>query len=129
MKKSAAFLALFIFWVASCASFSFCQEADLVGTWTGSTFIPEVGENEVTLVLSKKEGEWAATMSDSLGMLADTVCEDIKFEDDTLTFNFTISQEMQSQTIWITLEVEGNSMKGYWENDQGEQGDIELTKQ
>lgn len=129
MKKSSIYLALFVFLIAFCSVISFSQEVDLTGTWKGSTVIPDQGEDEVTLVITKKEGELAATMSDSLGMLTDIECEDIELEDGTLTFNFTISQEMETQTIWITLEVEAESMKGYWENAEGEQGDIELKKQ
>jgi hypothetical protein len=129
MKKSSACLALFVFLTTFCSIFAFSQEADLTGTWIGSTFIPDVGENEVTLVITKKEGELKATMSDTLGMLSDAECEEIEFADGTLTFNFTISQDMETQTIWITLEVEGDTMKGYWETGSGEQGDIELKKQ
>lgn len=129
MKKSSAYLALFVFMITVCSIFAFSQEADLTGTWEGSTFIPDQGENEVILVITKNEGELAATMSDSLGMLTDIECEDIEFEDGTLTFNFTITQEMESQTIWITLELEDDILKGYWETGAGEQGDIELKKQ
>ena len=129
MKKSSAYLALFVFMITVCSIFAFSQEADLTGTWEGSTFIPDQGEDEVILVITKNEGELAATMSDSLGMLTDIECEDIEFEDGTLTFNFTITQEMESQTIWITLELEDDILKGYWETGDGGQGDIELKKQ
>jgi len=129
MKKSSTYLALFIFIIALCSIFAFSQEVALTGTWIGSTFVPDQGEDEVTLVITEKEGELAATMSDSLGMLTDIECEDIEFEDGTLTFNFTITQEMESQTIWITLELEDDILKGYWETGDGGQGDIELKKQ
>ena len=129
MKKSSTYLALFIFIIALCSIFAFSQEVALTGTWIGSTFVPDQGEDEVILVITEKEGELAATMSDSLGMLTDIECEDIEFEDGTLTFNFTITQEMESQTIWITLELEDDILKGYWETGDGGQGDIELKKQ
>jgi hypothetical protein len=129
MKKSSAYLVLFVFLMTFCSIFAFSQEADLIGTWKGATFIPDVGENEVTLVITKKEGELTVAMSDSLGMLTDAECEDIEFQDGTLTFKFTISQDMETQTIWITLEVENHQMNGYWETGSGEQGDIELKKQ
>ena len=129
MRKHITNLILFAFLVTFCSVFAISQEVDLTGTWVGSTFIPDQGENEVTLVITKKEGELAATMSDSMGMLTDIECEDIEFENGTLTFNFMITQEMENQTIWITLDVEGDTMKGYWETGDGEQGDIELKKQ
>ena len=83
----------------------------------------------MTLVIKKEEGEYVATINDSLGMLMDTECEDMEFKDGTLTFNFSIAQEMETMTVWITLEVEGDTMNGYWETEEGEQGDIELKKQ
>ena len=129
MKKSSIYLALFVFLIAFCSVISFSQEVDLTGTWEGSTVVPDQGEDKMTLVIKKEEGEYAATITDSLGMLMDTECEDIEFKDSTLTFNFSIAQEMETMTVWITLEVEGVMMNGYWETEEGEQGDIELKKQ
>lgn len=129
MKKSLVYLALFFFLITLCSVVSFSQDVDLTGTWEGSTVVPDQGEDEMTLVIKKEEGEYTATITDSLGMLMDTECEDIEFEDGTLTFNFSILQEMEALTVWITLEVEGDMMKGYWETGEGDQGDIELKKQ
>ncbi len=129
MKKSLVYLALFFFLIILCSVVSFSQDVDLTGTWEGSTVVPDQGEDEMTLVIKKEEGEYTATITDSLGMLMDTECEDIEFEDGTLTFNFSILQEMETLTVWITLEVEGDMMKGYWETGEGDQGDIELKKQ
>ena len=128
MKKSLVYLALFFFLIILCSVVSFSQDVDLTGTWEGSTVVPDQGEDEMTLVIKKEEGEYTATITDSLGMLMDTECEDIEFEDGTLTFNFSILQEMETLTVWITLEVEGDMMKGYWETGEGDQGDIELKK-
>lgn len=129
MKKLSVHLALAALLVFFCSFYALSQEDSLIGTWTGSTFIPDQGEDEVTLVITKEEGELAATMSDTLGMLADTKCEDIEFNDGTLTYNFTISQDMESMTVWITLKVEGDTMNGYWETAEGDQGDIQMKKE
>ncbi len=129
MKKSTTSLSLFFILTVFCSFIAFSQESSLIGTWEGYTFVPDVGENNVTIVFTKSESGLAATMTDTLGMLADTPCEDIEFKDNTLTFKFTISQDMETQTVWMTLEKEGNLMKGYWETADGEQGDIEFTKQ
>ena len=56
-------------------------------------------------------------------------CEDFAFKDGTLTFNISITQDLETFTVWLTLEVEGDTMKGYWETAEGDQGDIELKKQ
>lgn len=129
MKKSAIYLALFVFLMTFCSMISFSQDVDLTGTWEGSTVVPDQGEDGMILVIKKEEGEYTATITDSLGMLMDTECEDMEFKDSTLTFNFSIFQEMETLTVWITLEVEGDTMKGYWETAEGDQGDIELKKQ
>jgi hypothetical protein len=129
MKKSSICLALFVFLLCFCSAISFSQDVDLTGTWEGSTVVPDQGEDGMTLVIKKEEGEYVATISDTLGMLQDTECEDIEFEDGTLTFNISISQDMDVFTVWITLEVEGDTMKGYWETAEGDQGDIVLKKQ
>jgi hypothetical protein len=128
MKKLLTSSTLLVFLAAFCSILAFSQSIDLTGTWEGSTIVPEQGEDEMTLVIKKEEGEYVATLTDSLGMLDETECEDLEFEDSTLTFNFTISEGMDAFTVWITLEVEGDTMKGYWETAEGDQGDIELIK-
>jgi hypothetical protein len=87
-----------------------------------------VGENIVTMVVTKEEGELAITMSDSIGMLTDIECEDIEFKDGSLTFHFVLIEDLETQTIWITLELGDDMLNGYWENEEGEQGEIELIK-
>jgi hypothetical protein len=129
MKRFISSWALFAFLVTFCTVFAFSYDLDLSGTWVGSTVVPEQGEDEITLVIKKEDGKYTATTSDSLGMLMDTECEDIQFVEGTLTFNFSISQEMETTTVWLILEVEGDTMKGYWETGDGDQGDIELKKQ
>jgi hypothetical protein len=112
MKKSSIFLTLFIFIIAFCSVVSFGQDVDLTGTWEGPTEVPDQGEDEMTLVIKKEKGEYTATISDSLGMLMETECEDIEFKDGTLTFNFTVDMGMESMTVWIMLDVKGDTMKG-----------------
>lgn len=128
MKKSISHLTLFVFLATFCSVFAFSQDIDLTGTWEGSTVVPDQGEDGMTLVIEKEEGEYVAKITDTLGMLDETECEEMEFKDGTLTFNFSISEGMDSFTVWITLEVEGDTMKGYWETGDGDQGDIELQK-
>jgi hypothetical protein len=112
-----------------CSILSFGQDVDISGIWEGSTYVPDQGEDGMTLVIKKEEGEYAATLTDTFGMLMETKCEDLEFKDGTLTFHFTIGMDMESMTVWITLQVEGDTMTGYWETADGSQGDIELKKQ
>jgi len=129
MKRSVIFLTLFVFMIAFCSVVSFSQDVDLTGTWEGSTEVPDQGEDEMTLVIKKEKGEYTATISDSLGMLLDSECEEFEFKEGTLTFNFTVDMGMESMTVWITFDVKGDTMKGQWETVEGDIGDIELIKQ
>lgn len=129
MKNSFTYVALSFFLLALCSIFSFSQEVDLTGTWVGTTVIPDQGEDEMTLVISKEEGQYKAIANDSMGMLVDLECEEFEFAAGSLTFTLSIPQEMETMSVWLTLEVEGDTMKGYWETAEGNQGDIELKKQ
>jgi len=84
MKKTTSTFALIIFILTMSCGISFCNDIDLSGTWVGETEVPDQGTDELTLVLKKKEGEYTSTISDSLGMLDETECEDIEFEDSNL---------------------------------------------
>jgi len=129
MKRLSAFITLFIFMIAFCSVVSFSKDVDLTGTWEGTTIIPDMGEDDMTLVIKKEKGEYTAMLSDSFEMLLDTECEDVEFKDGTLIFNVTVDTGMESMTVWITLKVKGDTMKGQWETEQGDQGDIEFIKQ
>src|SRR5512142_1477258 len=44
----------------------------MVGTWIGSTQVPDQGTDQVTLTISKTDSAFAATVADSLGLIAGT---------------------------------------------------------
>jgi hypothetical protein len=129
MRKILLSFILVAFIASICAVVSFGQGVDLTGTWKGSTEVPDQGTDEMTLVIKKESGAYSATITDSLGMMMDTECEDIEFADGTLTFNFSINTGTESMTVWINLTVEGDTMSGYWEVADGSQGDIHLERQ
>ncbi|MGB2906658.1 MAG: hypothetical protein WBB73_06140 [Candidatus Aminicenantaceae bacterium] len=45
-----------------------------------------------------------------------------------MTLHFDISDGYETQTIYVTLNVEGDSMTGAWENEGGEGAEIKLEK-
>jgi hypothetical protein len=128
MKKTLSSFALFACFLSLCLVLSYGSDVDLTGTWKGTTVVPDQGEDELTLVIEKEDGEYTGTISDSLGMMTDTECEDVEFKEGTLTFNFTIYQGYDSFTVWINLDVEGDKMTGYWETGDGDQGEINMEK-
>ncbi|TET71819.1 MAG: hypothetical protein E3J44_03355 [Candidatus Aminicenantes bacterium] len=129
MKKITSILSLLAFLLIVSCGISFCQEADLSGTWEGTTEVPEEAElDQVTLVLEKINGEYSGTFTDSLGFAEDAELKDIEFKDNTLTFNFTIFNGFEYMTVYATLTVEENKMSGHWETEDGNSSTIELER-
>lgn len=128
MRRTTSIFALIAFALALSCGISFCQEVDLSGTWEGTTEVPDMGEDGLTLVLKKKDGEYSGTISDSLGMIEDVEIEDVEFEDNTLTFNFMVFTGEDYMRVYITLTVEGDTMSGHWETEDARSAPIELKK-
>lgn len=128
MRKFTSILAFFAFIFALSSGFSFCLGDDISGTWVGETEIPDQGTDELTLVLEKAGDGYTATMSDSFGMLMDVECEDLEYKDNVLTFNFSIYDGYSSMIVYITLEVDENTMTGKWETEEGDTGAVNMEK-
>ncbi|MGB6338167.1 MAG: hypothetical protein WBF32_00165 [Candidatus Aminicenantaceae bacterium] len=128
MRKFTSILAVFAFIFTLSSGFAFCLADDISGTWVGETEIPDQGTDELTLILEKAGDGYAATLSDSFGMLMDAECEDLEYEDNVLTFNFSINDEYSSMIVYITLKVDGNAMTGQWETGEGDTGAINMEK-
>jgi hypothetical protein len=128
MKKFTSIAALMVFIFALSSGFAFCITDDISGTWLGETEIPDQGTDEMTLVIEKAGDSYTATISDSFGMLVDTECEDLEYKDNVLSFNISIYDGYSSMTVYITLKVEGNTMVGQWETEEGETGEITMEK-
>jgi hypothetical protein len=128
MKKLVFFLLLTVA-LALALGPLFGQETDLTGTWVGSTYVSDSGDDQVTLVL-KKEGEtYTGTVSDSMGMANESPLENAKFVDGTLTAEFTIFNGTDYMKIKLTLKLSGESLVGNWESADGETGNLELKRQ
>lgn len=123
---------VFLFFLTVAFAFAsgplFGQDSDLTGTWEGSTYIPDSGDDQVTLVL-KKEGEtYSGTVSDSMGMANESELENGKFVDGTLTAEFTIFNGSDYMKIKLTLKLSGDLLVGNWESADGETGNLELKR-
>ncbi len=128
MKKTSSALALFAFLLVLSCGMSFSQQADLSGTWVGSTEVPDAVElDKLTLVLKKEDGKYSGTITDSMGMLLDTEIEDVEFKDNTLTFTFQVDTGEEYATVSTSLTVKGDKMSGYWET-EGDSASIELER-
>lgn len=129
MRKTIPIFASLIFLLALGNWISHGADVDLSGKWVGTTEVPDATEtDQVTLILKKENGEYSGTVNDSLGMATDAEIENVEFKDNTLTFDFTVFDGYENVQIYVTLEVEGDTMKGYWESDDGSSAPIELER-
>ena len=128
MKNIPIIFTAFVFLFFLSSGFSHSQDVDLSGTWVGQTEVPDQGTDELTFALEKTNGEYTGTASDSLGMFEDVECEDIEFKDGTLTFHFMIFDGYEYMTVWMDLDVDGDSMSGYWEVEDGTTGAVEMER-
>lgn len=121
MKKAASFALSCLLAAAAWAA----SGVELEGAWTGTTWVPDQGEDGLTLVLTKTEGAYAGTLTDSFGLVDKAELKDVKFENGELTFSFSL---VDGTPIRIVLKPEGDTMTGYWANDEGETAEIKLER-
>jgi len=128
MTRYTRFLSAAIFLVLL-AGFLPAQGVDLSGTWVGETTVPNSQEKDfVTLILKKEASSYSGTVSDSLGMAIQSMLQRVKFENNTLTFEFTIYTGAQETRIYSTLKVNGEKMTGSWTSEAGDTGPLELQR-
>jgi hypothetical protein len=107
----------------------FGQNKDLSGTWSGETVVPNAPDKDViTMVLKKAGDSYTGTISDSLGMLNGTPLEKVKFEKDTLIFEFIVSTGGQEIRARTTFKISGEKLVGSWETEDGATGPLEMTR-
>jgi hypothetical protein len=128
MRKITSIVAFTVFIFALSSGLVFGQAEDISGTWVGETEIPDQGTDELTMVLEKAGDTYTGTLSDSFGMLVDTEAEDLEYKDNVLTFNFSIYDGYSSMAVYITLKVEGDTMTGQWETEEGDTGELNMVK-
>lgn len=128
MNKNTSILFMAVLMIAV-SGVVFGQSPDLSGTWLGETYVPDaVDPDELTLVLKKENGEYTGKLTDSMGMLEESECEDIEFVDNQLTFNFEVDTGTEYLRVYINLKVEGDTMTGFWESEDGSTGEVSLRK-
>jgi hypothetical protein len=105
------------------------QDRDLSGTWVGSTEVPNREEKDnLTLVLKKEGATYTGTITDTMGMLNAAVLEKVKFEKDTISFEFLALVGNEQIRIKSTLKVSEDKMVGSWESEQGDTGALDFVR-
>ncbi len=127
--KKVVYLAVLAMFLLAAPSVIQAQDVDITGAWIGETYVPDAAEpDKLTLVFGKKDGKWTGTFSDTMGYASEAECQDIKIDGHTVTLYFEINDGYDVQTIYVTLQVEEDSMTGAWENEAGEGAEIKLSK-
>ena len=105
----------------------FTQKApNLSGTWIGKTEVPNIGTDEVTLVLKKAEKSYGGTISDNQAVInANAEIRDVTMDGEKLSF---ICPLAEGTLLMIKLVVDGDKMTGHWEHPAGTTGAIEFVK-
>jgi hypothetical protein len=96
-----------------------------VGTWVGTTEVPDQGADGVTLTIAKSDGGYTGTMTDSLGMVAREALRDIEFAEGVLTFGFALTD---GTAMKMKLKIAGDRMAGEWQHPEGDIGAITLER-
>lgn len=126
--KKLIFLSLLMVGLAFMLGPLFGQESDLTGTWEGSTYVPDSGDDQITLVL-KKEGEtYSGTVTDSMGLANESALENAQYVEGTLTADFMIFNGSEYIKIKLNLKLSGELLVGNWESEGGSTGSLELKR-
>ena len=130
MKKQRALIILGIIFSSLAYGFASSEQIDLAGTWIGEVTISESPEPDiVTFIIEQENGEYSGTLTSELGLYENAECEDIELNNSTLTFQFSFFSGNSDVTIYVTVEVEGDSMTGTWESGGGDTGTINLKRE
>ena len=98
---------------------------DPVGTWVGTTEVPNQGTDQVTLTIEKAGEGYTGTMSDSLGVVAQQPLREIRFADGALSFAFMLTD---GTPMTMRLTVTGDKMAGQWQTPEDETGAITFER-
>lgn len=96
-----------------------------VGTWAGTTEVPDQGTDAVTLTIGRSDGGYTGTMTDSLGMVAKEALRDIEFAEGVLTFGFALTD---GTAMKMRLTITGDKMAGEWQHPEGSAGAIAFER-
>ena len=102
---------------------------DLTGTWVGTTLVPDVGEDAVTLELKREGDTYTGRCTDAANVVVAPEIRNVAFKDGTLTFDIgVVGGGGNALTVHVTLKVDGDAMAGRWATDDGEWAELKLVR-
>ena len=102
--------------------------ADVLGTWTGHTFVEDGNRRDLVMTVAEGEEGLTAKIGDAAGTMPEFVCRDVVFENGRLTAVIDYPTETDLIRVRISLELEGDSLKGFWSEPGGASDVIELVR-
>jgi hypothetical protein len=101
---------------------------DLTGTWIGTTLVPDVGEDAITLELKREGNTYTGRCTDAAKVVVAPEIKNVAFTEGTLTFDIGVSGGADTVTVHISLKVDGDQMTGQWATDEGESAALRLAR-
>jgi len=102
------------------------QTADFAGTWLGKTEIPDVGVDELTLVLEKTPTGYKGKVSDTLGMLTpETELRDVQLTGNEIACSCLLADGAE---VKFKMKLDGDKIIGVWEHQSGGIGTMEFAR-
>jgi hypothetical protein len=99
---------------------------DFTGTWLGTTEVPDVGTDQIALVIRKAQAGLAATISDSAQMIApNTEARDVKVEGEAIAFWFPLAS---GESVSVQLKIAGDTLTGGWTHESGSTGSMQFAR-
>ncbi|MBN2264359.1 MAG: hypothetical protein JW775_00970, partial [Candidatus Aminicenantes bacterium] len=101
---------------------------DILGTWTGYTYVGDGSRFDFVLTVAKGEEGLTAKIGDTTGMMTEIICRAVAFADNKLTFELDYPEGMDLIPIKVALTLDGDSLKGAWTDPDGSQDLIEMVR-
>lgn len=102
--------------------------ADFSGTWLGTTMVPDIGENKITLELKAEGQSYTGKATDSAGVVVPAPITNVTVDGATITFDLSANNGSATFPVHLTLKLDGDTLAGNWTTDNGDAAPISLTR-
>jgi hypothetical protein len=99
----------------------------IIGAWAGYTILGDGSRMEFTLAVGKGEEGLTGKIADQAGMM-EIMAKNMVFAEGKLTFDIDYPQGMEVVPIKVSLTLDGDSLKGFWTDPEGNSNVIDLAR-
>lgn len=104
------------------------MKSNLTGTWAGYAIVDDGSRADFTLILEKGEEGLTGKITDETGMIPEMQVKNAVFKDNKLSFEFEFPSDMDYTLIKIELKLEGDTLKGFWTDPDGDSDIVDLAR-